>query len=91
MLAPKLTTTDNPWNPYTNYEEWLQFDLLHGYNCNAYLARMAHCSDELTDEQNAEEINRAIDKIVSFEPETYMKLREDYPFPLPPSKEVKAG
>ena len=33
-----LTTTDNPWNPHTNYDEWLAFDEGHGYATNELLA-----------------------------------------------------
>lgn len=35
-----LTTIDNPYNPYTNFNEWYAFDVSHGYNTCAYLSRM---------------------------------------------------
>lgn len=36
-----LTTIDNPYNPHTNFDEWFAFDVSHGYNTCAYIARMA--------------------------------------------------
>ena len=27
-----LSTADNPWNPFTNFNEWYAFDVVHGYN-----------------------------------------------------------
>ena len=35
-----LTTIDNPYNPFTNFNEWYAFDVSHGYNTCAYLSRM---------------------------------------------------
>lgn len=27
-----LTTNDNPWNPFTNFDEWIRYDCDCGYN-----------------------------------------------------------
>lgn len=27
-----VTTADNKWNPFTQFEEWLAYDSNHGYN-----------------------------------------------------------
>lgn len=35
-----LTTTDNPFNPKTDYEKWRSWDFNAGYNTEAYLARV---------------------------------------------------
>ena len=60
-----LTTLDNPYNPFTNFDDWFRFDAIdHDYNSSAYLARIARTSDALTDEENDEEIERAIDEIL---------------------------
>lgn len=44
-----LTTIDNPYNPFTNYDEWLAYDLQMGYNTNAYIDRISNVTDELSD------------------------------------------
>lgn len=58
-----LTTTDNPFSPVTQYDEWLTWDMAN-YNTNALLARVARTSPELTDADNLLTINEAIDEIV---------------------------
>lgn len=62
-----LTTFDNPFNPFTQFRKWFLFDVSKGYNSSAYLARIARTSDELNDEENNEEIERAIDEIIRYD------------------------
>lgn len=67
MAECMLTTVDNPFNPFKNYDEWLRFDLDHGYNSSSVLARIAKTSSQLSDEENDQEIERAIDVIVGLD------------------------
>ena len=60
-----LSTLDNPYNPFTQFSDWLMFDNDKGYCSCAYLARIANLSDQFSDEENNEEIERAIDEIVA--------------------------
>lgn len=60
-----LTTVDNPWDPFTHYDEWLSFDESEGYYSLPLLGRVAITSDEMSDELNNVEIVRAINEIVS--------------------------
>lgn len=62
-----LTTFDNPYNPFTQFNKWFLFDTEKGYNSCAYLARIARTSDEFTQEENAQEIERAIDEIIRYD------------------------
>lgn len=64
MAESMLTTIDNPFSPFTEYEDWLAFDLSHGYNTNQYLARIVISSDELSEEDQSVAIESAIDEIV---------------------------
>ena len=59
-----LTTIDNPFNPFEDFDRWFLFDIEHNYNSCAYLARIARTSDELSDAENNLEIERAIDEII---------------------------
>ena len=34
-----VTTTDNPFDPFTQWEDWYRFDMQHGYNLPGYVAR----------------------------------------------------
>lgn len=62
-----LTTIDNPYNPFTQFSKWFMFDTEKGYNSCGYLDRIAHTSDELSDEENAAETERAIDEILKYD------------------------
>ena len=64
----RLTTIDNPYNPFTDFEQWFMFDVEKGYNTCGYLARLtADISDELTEQETTREINRAIDEIIKYD------------------------
>jgi len=41
-----LTTSDNPYNPKTNYDEWKQWDEDNGYYTESYVARMLDMEEE---------------------------------------------
>lgn len=60
-----LTTLDNPFNPFTQFDEWEAFDREKGYDTMNYLARVAKVSDDLSEEDEALAIEQAIDDIVS--------------------------
>lgn len=60
-----LTTIDNPYNPFKQFDSWFLFDVEKGYNTCAYLDRIARTSDQLSDTENDEELERAMDEIIS--------------------------
>lgn len=66
-MAVALTTFDNPFNPLEQFDQWFQFDEENGYHSSAYLARIARTSDQLSDVENEEEIERAIDEIIKYD------------------------
>lgn len=75
-----LTTVDNPYDPYTQFDFWYGFDMskrkVKGSkmnspiitNCCGRLADEAITSDDFTDEENAREMHRAIDEIIRLDP-----------------------
>ena len=73
-----LTTIDNPFDPFEEFELWSQFDNANDYFCCNYLARIAKTSDSFTEQQNAEEIERAIDEIIVINPlKIYKKVSRE--------------
>lgn len=60
-----LTTVDNPYNPRTDYEQWMTWDQEHGYFTAEYLARVVNLLPEVDDELALELIDEAIDEIVA--------------------------
>ena len=77
----RLTTKDNPFDPFTQYDSWLNFDRLHAVeHGNVYtdqlLARFARTSDELSDSEYNDEINDAITRIIVVDPlDIYRRVR----------------
>ena len=62
-----LTTHDNPYDPFKQFDQWFLFDVERGYNTCAYLGRIARTSDQLSEEENCFEVERAIDEIIKFD------------------------
>jgi len=63
-----ITTLDNPYDPFEQFASWFLFDVEKGYNTCSYLARIAQISDDMTQIEENEEIERAIDEIISINP-----------------------
>jgi hypothetical protein len=59
-----LTTIDNPWNPFTHWDEWREYDEAAGYYSLALLARVAVSSDELSEADQDLAITEAIKEVV---------------------------
>lgn len=65
----RLTTFNNPFNPFHEYADWHSYDCLNlGLGSAEYLSRIAHTSEQLSDYENEEEIERAIDEIIRLDP-----------------------
>lgn len=62
-----LTTIDNPFDPFEQFTSWFLFDVEKGYNSSSRLARIAKLSDEMTEKEVNEEIERAIDEIIQYD------------------------
>ena len=61
-----LTTADNPYDPFTQYDDWYSFDQSKGYYTSEYLARIAKTSSNLSDEDYNLEVENAINEILKF-------------------------
>lgn len=59
-----LTTFDNPYNPFTQFNEWFLYDMQQGYNTCGYLDRIANLSNDLSDEEAKQATEAAIDRIL---------------------------
>lgn len=67
MTECMLTTVDNPYDPFEQFDSWYQFDIDKGYCSCAYLDRIARTSEQLSDVENNQEIERAIDEILKYD------------------------
>lgn len=66
MEDSMLTTLDNPYNPFTQFDEWFAFDTQKGYHTCSYLARVAKTSNDLSDTDNEIAIDEAMNEIIRF-------------------------
>lgn len=62
-----LTTFDNPFDPFEQFTSWYMFDVEKGYNSSSRLARIAKLSDEMSEVEKFQEIERAIDEIIKYD------------------------
>ena len=65
-----LTTTDNPYNPFDNFDQWFSYDELKARQenrptCCGYLARVDTSSDEVSEAEQRQTMNDIIDEIIT--------------------------
>ena len=59
-----LSTIDNPFDPFTQWDEWKRYDEdMKYFTCN-YLARIVKTSDELSEADYKQAVENAIDEII---------------------------
>lgn len=62
-----LTTIDNPFDPFEQFTSWLLFDIEKGYNTCERLAKFAKFSDDMTQKEIDDEIERAMNQMISLD------------------------
>lgn len=78
MTKCALTTIDNPFDPFDQFDSWYRWDIDKGYDCCGYLDRIARTSDQLSEEENDQEIERAIDEIIKYDFQNiYKKVKRE--------------
>ncbi len=63
----RLTTIDNPYDPFGQFSLWFLFDVRNGYNTCGKLDRIANVTEDMTEEEANAEHERAIDKIMELD------------------------
>lgn len=63
MVETMVTTIDNPYDYFTQFDEWYAFDISHGYDTCGYLARIANVASDMSEEVQNRIINDAVDEI----------------------------
>jgi len=64
LVKHMLTTVDNPYSPFIQFDEWYAFDENKGYNSSALLARITITSEALSESDRNSANEMAIDEIV---------------------------
>ena len=63
-----LTTIENPFNPFEDFDSWFLFDVEKGYYSCSLLARITNNANDLTKKKKKKDIERAIDEIIKYDP-----------------------
>lgn len=73
-----LTTFDNPYDPFEDFTHWFMYDTQNGYDSCSRLARIAKLSDDFSQKEYFDEIERAIDEIIFYDPlNVYKKVTKE--------------
>ena len=76
--ACALTTYDNPFDPFTQFDSWFAFDTEKGYYTCSRIARLTNLTDDMSEVERNEEIERAIDKIIEIDVlDIYKKVKRE--------------
>lgn len=59
-----LTTIDNPWSPFTHWDEWREYDEASGYYTLPLLGRVVVTSDEMSEADQEVAIQDAMNEII---------------------------
>lgn len=68
ISEPMLSTIDNPFNPFTDFDKWNQYDQAKGYFTLSYLARVVDYQNCITEEHRQNAREKAIDEILTLNP-----------------------
>ena len=63
-----LTTIDNPYDPFTEFDKWYIFDSSKGYDSCGLVARLTQTSTAFTEEEQKRDIETAIDGFLEVDP-----------------------
>lgn len=73
-----LTTYDNPFDPFTQFDSWFAFDTEKGYYTCSRIARLTNITDDMSEVERNEEIERAIDKLIEIDIlDVYKKVKRE--------------
>lgn len=72
----RLTTLDNPYDPFEDFTSWFMYDVEKGYNTCGYLDRVSNVTEDMSQKEASKEIERAIDEIIELNPlNIYKKVK----------------
>lgn len=78
MRKVNITTIDNPFDPFDDFTSWFMFDTEKGYYTSSKLARLTNLEEGMSEVEEDEEIERAIDRLIEIDPlDIYIKIERD--------------
>ena len=78
-----LTTYDNPYSPFDQFDLWQMYDNEMGYQTCERLGKIIQLEDDMSDQEKEEAMDRAIDAIIMHDPiGIYCRANENSTFPI---------
>lgn len=60
----RVTSVDNPYDPFTHWEQWLLYDANAGYNTCGRLANVTIISDAMSDQEIYDNVEAGINELM---------------------------
>lgn len=75
-----LTTVDNPFDPFEQFNSWFMFDCEKGYNSYGKLMRLAEISEDMSSVEYDKAIENAIDRLIEIDfLDIFKKITKEVP------------
>lgn len=68
VIPMMLSTPDNPYNPFENFDDWYACDEDRGHHTSSYIARLVFTSEAFSEDANQVAINDAVQRIYTANP-----------------------
>jgi len=78
VKAVALTSVDNPWSYFDDYDNWRNFDIVNDYNSEAITDRVSHVTDDMSSLEVRAAIEEGLTAFVKAEPLGLYKLEEKW-------------
>ncbi len=80
MREVAISTFDNPYDPFDNFDEWFRYDNDKGYGSCQILANLTEVFEGMTPKEFNEEMERGIDSLLIADPANlYIKVVKEMP------------
>ena len=66
-----ITTFDNPFDYFSQFDEWFGYDQSHGYKTLEYIARLIRLAPEMSEEEENLEYKRVFDSMLEWNGDFY--------------------
>ena len=74
----RITTIDNPYDPFEEFNNWFLSDIEKGYYTCEKLGRLSNYNELMTEKEEKEETERTIDRLIEIDPLGIYKKVEKY-------------
>ena len=69
-----ISTIDNPFDYFKQFDEWLAFDRQMGYFTLEYVGRLVKTDPNLSEEEQDLELDRVFDSIIEWNGDLYKRV-----------------